>query len=315
MRRPLATLAAAALLLPLAVQAAPEASSEKRESRTTFGSAPHALTAALDGDPATAWMVDPEQSNEGSWIQLDVPRGKVDQVQLLVGWNKDEESWEDHARLKAGRLEVFTVDGTDKTLVHEQTFEVTDSKEMQTVDLPSPQVGGELSGGIIRLTVTEVFPGKDFQHLALGEFLVLLEEFDAAAITPESASSEAEGHPLAEATDGSSRTYWAAGADDEAPMLTVDPGRYSASSVGLTVGVRGHARPKTIKLGQGGQERTYEVPNKSGTHWFLVPPVMGYNGSGFGSLEITVVDTWPDSGDGPVAISEIALKATALSAF
>ena len=33
-------------------------------------------------------MVDPEQKNEGQWIQLDTPSGEVDKLAIVIGWDQ-----------------------------------------------------------------------------------------------------------------------------------------------------------------------------------------------------------------------------------
>lgn len=307
-------LATTLLLVPALAMAGFNASSSKVTSRSS-GSTPYGPSAALDSNPATAWQVDPEQANEGSWIELDVPKGKVDKVSVMVGWAKDDDSWVDHARLKAGRIEVYTLSGAEPTIVHEQKFTVEDAQGMQSIDLPDPEVGDELSGGRVRLVITEVYTGKDYANLALGELLVHLGEFDVQTVTVEGASSEVDGHDAAMAVDGSTRSYWMAADDDEAPSFTIDAGRYSVSSVGIVAGSSSYGRPKKVELIQGSASKTVELKNTSSTQWFELPALVGYTGSGFGSITIKVLETYPGSKSKAPAIAEAKFKATQLSAF
>lgn len=302
------------LLAPMVAVAGFQASSSKVTSRSS-GSTPYGPSAALDSNPATAWQVDPEQPNEGAWIELDVPKGKVDKVSVLVGWAKDDDSWGDHARLKAGRIEVYTLSGAEPTIVAEQKFTVEDRKDMQVIDLPDPAVGDDLSGGRVRLVVTEVYAGKDYANLALGELLVHLAEFDVQTVQIEGATSEIDGHDAAMAVDGSSKTWWQAADDAEGPSFTIDAGRYSVSSVGLTPGPSTYGRPKKVELTQGNASRIVELANSSSTQWFELPALVGYTGSGYGSVTIKVLETYPGSKGAAAVLTEAKFKATQLSAF
>lgn len=307
-------LAALALLVPGVALAGFQASSVKTTSRSS-GTSPYDAAAALDGNAATAWQVDPEQDNAGQWIELDVPKGKVDKVSIVVGWGESDKTWADHARLKAGRIEVYTLSGPEPKLVLEHKFTVEDVRTPQAIDLPDPEVGDELSGGRVRLVVTEVFPGKDYANLALGELLVHLAQFDVKAFTVTEATSSADGRGTDALSDKSTRTWWEAGADDATPSFTLDAGRYSVSSVGITAGPSTHARPKVVEITQGSAVRRYDLANSASVQWVELPAVIGYTGSGFGSITVQFVETWPGSKGGAPAVAEVALKAVQLELF
>jgi hypothetical protein len=309
----------AALLVPSVALAGFSVSSYKMESRNT-GNSRYNAAAALDGDPATAWMVDPEQANEGQWIELEVPKGKVDKIHVLVGWAESDDTWIDHARLAEARVEVFDA-SQDRKLVHEQVATFEDKRGKQEIDLPDVNVGDEFSGGIVRLTVTKVYAGKDYSHLALGEMLVFMGEFDAQTIAFSSTpTSEEDSHDGSMLIDGNTRTFWASNgppAEGEEISFEVDGGRYSVSSIGIVPGPKSYARPKTIEVSQSNVTRTYKMEDTPGKiQYFSLPALVGYTGSGFGPVKVRVVDVYGTGGSGQgVAIAEVKFRATELSAF
>ncbi|MCB9683391.1 MAG: discoidin domain-containing protein [Alphaproteobacteria bacterium] len=308
-------LVVAALALPLVASAGFSVSSYKKKSRTS-GASEWDVAAALDGNPATAWQVDPENDNLGQWIEIDVPKGKVDKISTVVGWAESDDTWADHARLKEARLEVFTMAGGEQKLVLEKTLTFEDKRETQVVDLPDTQVGDELEGGKVRLTVTAVYPGKDYDNLAVGEVLVTLVEFDASVRKFEEASSTDEGHPGDNLVDDSTKTFWASSPRDDAPSFSVSAGPFSASTIGIVQGPKTHARPKKIEVVQNNAVLTYEMADKSTIQWFALPPLFGYNGSNSGPITVRIVESYPGTETvKSVGVADIRWKATALDAF
>lgn len=305
-----AGLACAVVLVPAVAFAGFGASSFKRNNNSDFGP-----QAALDGNPTTAWLVSPDQENEGSWIELDVPMGKVDKVSLIVGWAKDDESWKDHARLKDARIEVFDLDSGSPVLVHKSDVALKDEQGRQVIDLPDPKVGGEFAGGRVRVTVTGTYQGQDYAHMAMSELLVHMVEFDAATVKLTSApDSEADGKPGTNMIDGDPKTFWAS--VKESPVeFRVDGGRYSVSSIGITPGPTTHGRPKQIELTQSDVTRTVDLPDKPGTYWFELPALVGYTGSAMGPVTVRVIDVYPGTTTKVPAISEVKFRATMLDAF
>lgn len=293
------------------------ASSYKKPSSRSTAS-PYDAAAALDGDPTTAWVIDPEQTNAGQWIELDVPRGKIDKISVVVGWSKDPESWDDYARLKAARIEIYNLDTDDgqPKMVAEKDVAFEDKRDAQTIDLPDVAVGGEYNGGRVRLVVQEVYPGKDYEHLALGEVFARLIEFDATTRKVLEASSTAEGSNSENLADDSVKTLWSPAATDTKPTFTIDGGKFSVSSIGLLAGPKTGARPKKVEVSQGGNTRTYDVADLPTMQFFDVPAVMGYNGSGVGSVTVSVLETYPGTvATAPLAIADVKFRATLLEAF
>jgi hypothetical protein len=303
-----------AALVPGLAFAGFNVSSFKRTSKSS-GSSPYEAAAALDGNPATAWVIDPEQPNAGQWIEIDVPKGKVDKISVVVGWNSAGDAWDDHARVKKARVEVVSMAGGERKVVLEQDLTFTDTKDRQVVDLPDPEVGDELEGGKVKLTILEVFPGTDYDHLAVSEVLVHLGEFDAKLKKLESSSTETPDHAGAGLVDDNVKTFWTPTAEDKAPGFTVSAGKYSVSSIGLLAGPKTHARPKRIELAQGDTRRALDVADVTTVQWFELPALFGYTGSNFGPITVRVVETYPGSTTQQVAIADVKLRATALEPF
>lgn len=325
LRRPHSLRAAVAVVgaLALGLVAAPahagfKVSSYKVDSRSTGASA-HDAAAALDGNAATAWQINPEEQNPGSWIEVDVPQGTVDKVSVVVGWNDTKlGTWEDYARLKEVRVEIYDGAADDPSKpVHESVHTLEDVVMRQMIDLPDTKVGDPegIAGGKVRLVVQSVYEGKDFAHLAVGEYLVHMGEFEAAIRDLEAADGieAAEGHPAEHMVDDSTRTYWVAPSLEDA-TFSMSGGRYSVSSIGLTAGPSSMGRPSTIEVSQGNVTRTYEMPNDSKTHWFELPALVGYTGSGFGSVTVTIKDVHGDEKK-PPALADVKFRATMLDPF
>jgi len=194
-----------------------------------------------------------------------VPRGKVDKVSVVVGWARDDNTWSDYSRLKTARIEVYDSESTPPRMVLEQEVTFEDSKGRQVIDLPDPSVGGEFQGGKVRLVVTGVHPGKDYAHLAMGEILVHMAEFDAQTVniaTPP--TSEADGHDASNMIDGSNRTYWASEGPGANVEFAVDGGRYAVSSIGLVQGPKSLSRPRTIEVTQSYNTKRYVMEDRPG---------------------------------------------------
>jgi hypothetical protein len=305
-------------LLVLSVAAASTAHAGYRVStfrqETRLGAGTYGAAAALDSDPATAWVTPPEADVVGSWIEIDVPAGGVDKIAMIVGWDKDPNTFGDYARVHTLKVEVFDEGGADRTrpkLQHTVAFE--DRGGWQVVDLPDTAVGNELFGGRVRLTVVEAFPGKDYPNLGVSEVLLHLTEMAAPAVMREPPASHGEGHDVPLLTDGDARTFWTAGPAGAGSEFTVGASGFGLSSVGITVGPRTHARPRTVEIVANDQTRRHELPEVSrDAVWLPVPPMSGYTGSGYGDVTVRIVDTWPGTGAtaAELAIAEVALKAT-----
>lgn len=293
-------LVALTLLCPPA-DAGAKASAFKSESKkgTNYWNA----GSAIDGKLETAWMVPGESDNRGEWIELDVPKGEVDKIGIVSGWDKDEESFKDYPRIRKLRVDIFSVaTGDDPTQVGSATVDVADQRGWQTIDLPDTKVGSEFFGGKVRLTVLEIADGDDFPNLGVSEVAVYLKEFDAQPkITGVSASTSGGADTLG---DANPKTLWVGAAGAE---VTVSPSGFAISSVGI-LGDKAHGRAKTIKLTVGNVFSTATLEDKPDLQWVGAPAFNGYVGSSIDDVVLTVVDTYP-SATNDLVIADLTFKA------
>lgn len=293
-----------ALLLPLVAQAGFRVSSHKEVGKSTEFDAP----SAIDDNGATAWQIDPESEQVGEWIEIDLPKGEVDKIAVMVGWEKSEESWKDYGRLKSARLEVFSETDSGEERVLEKTLNFEDKKGLQTIDVEDVKVGSELFAGKARLTITEIYPGEDYPSVAIGEVRVVLKEMDAPALFVGPEPESIEGKGAGNMIDGNARTAYVS-AENLAPSFTLEAQGWGVSSLVITPGPKPYARPKTLEVVCANQTRTYTLEDNGKAQTFALPSIIGYTGSAWGTVEIKVKDTYPGSKPN-VAIAEVALKAT-----
>lgn len=284
--------------------ARPEVSSFKKESR--LGANYWNASSALDANPETCWQTNPEAQNVGSWIAIDTPSATIDKLGMIVGWDVDEPTFKDYARIKSAKVEIFqTSPGGEPELKAEASVSFKDERGYQVVELPNTRVGGEmLAGGRVKITVTAVYPGKDFPNIAVSEVRVQLEEFEAGTLrvgTPPASGNAAR------LVDGSSRTAWVS--DDTTAKFTLQAPGYGLASLGLVQAAKTYARPKTIKVTANDNEATHTLADRPGVkQTVLLPYIMGYTGGSWGDIGVEVVDTYPGSQE-KVAIGEVSLQA------
>lgn len=299
-----------ALMLPTSAFSGYEVSSFRKDgSRSAnFWNA----ASALDNKGETCWMVDPEQKNEGQWIQVDVPNSTVDKIAVITGFDQTEKTFFDYARIKKARVEVFSKPGGESQLVSETEVTFEDKRGWQTIDIPDAKVEADFHGGAVRLTVLEVYPGKDYPMLAVGEFRVHLKEFPAETVKLSTEPDSAESGKAADLMlDGSPRTFWAADGATEATLGFRASG-YGLASIGIQPGPKPYARPKTLEITANDIPITVTLEDKAEMQWRLLPVIVGYTGGAWGEVTVKVVDTYPgDAGKG-VAISEVKLNAATL---
>lgn len=308
------TLIAVGCLVPAVALGGYQASSFKKESK--LGSNYWNVASALDGNLETCWMADPEKENRGQWLELDVPVGHVDKLALVAGWDKSEEAYFDYVRMKKVKVEIFNPDN-DNAKVLEQILELEDKRGWQTMDLNDTKVGGEFSGGRVRVTILDVFEGKDYPMLAVSEILVHMKEFPVVNPQVEGApSSEEDGHEANYLVDENTRTYWAASDTEDPQSVTFSVGNYGVSSVGIQAGPKPYARPKTVDIAVDGGSKKVTMKDTGDMQWFLVPALVGYTGSAWGTVKLSVIDTYPATAEGKgVSLDEVQFRATNLEAF
>ncbi len=297
-------LAVMALVLASAdAQAGSEASSFKKESR--LGSNYWNAGSAMDSKPETCWQNDPEELVPGSWIAVETPKGTIDKLGVMIGWEKDDETFLDYARLKKALVEIYETGSGDPVKKGEAVVTFADKRGWQVVELPNTKVGGELlGGGRVKITVQEFYPGKDFPNLAVSEVRVQLKEFEAGTLRVTTPPASGNGEKL---VDGSTRTVWV-GDEPSASFAIAAPG-YGLSSLGVVQAGKTYARPKTITIKANGNEVTHELADKPGVKQsVLLPYIMGYTGGAWGDIQVDVSEVYPGSQE-KLAIAEVSLMA------
>lgn len=291
----------AGLLAPGLAQAAGfKVSSHQKDSRNP---GIYDAGSALDGNPETAWKVDPEADNVGQFIEVMIPASSVDKIGMIGGWAKDENAFKDYPRVKSARVEVFQMD----TKVGDAVVNLKDEMGWQVLDVPDLKVEG--AGGRVRITVQEVYPGSDFPNLAVSEVRIQLLEFPAGSIK---VVEPAEG--TAALTDKAPKTVWTGTTDT--PIVLTATG-YGLASVGIQAGPATGGRPKTVEITANDNMQKVTLEDKQDMQWFLLPVLVGYTGSSWGKITLKVVDTYPGTAVGGPAlgIAEVALTGATIEEF
>lgn len=303
-----ALLSATLLILPAVALGGFRVSSFKKETR--LGENWYNAGSAIDSNMETCWQVDPENENQGQWIEIDIPQGTVDKLGAVVGWAKDEETFIDYARIKKARVQVFDFakDEQHGELVLDHPVSFEDKQEWQVVDLPDTEVGSELFGGKVRIVVTEVYPGKDYPSLAVSEVLVHLKGDDAITALVEPPDTAAQGHGPDALTDENPKTYWASDGPGAGSTFVVEASGFGLSGLHLYPGPAGYTRPKTVKVQVARMDKTVTLEDSAEVQEIILPAVTGYLGSAWGEVTITVVDTY-EARNEALALGEIKLQA------
>ena len=307
--RSLVFAAALTLVLPTTAFAGFRVSSTKSD---TGGQARRGASSAIDGDLKTCWQVDAESEQKGEWIEIDVPMSEIDKLSLAVGWNVDKTSFIDYARVKSVRIEIYTDDGEKKILEHKADLE--DKMGLQEIDLPDTKVGSEMSGGKVRVVITDIYPGQDYPNLAVSEVLVQLKEMESST-TLSSPPPAIEKHDGMAMLDGSTRTYWASPPGGKDAEFTLEASGFGLSSLGLLPGPSSMARPKKIEVHVANTSRVFNLENKGVMQFFSLPAVVGYTGSAWGEVKVKVLESYPGSSSDSIGIAEVKLKATNYDGF
>ncbi|HCH61191.1 MAG TPA: hypothetical protein DFR83_00205 [Deltaproteobacteria bacterium] len=280
------------------------------QKETRKGANYYAGNAALDGKDETAWLLPGDSENIGEYIIIDVPRINIDKLQMKAGWHRDEDTFKDYARVKKVSIEASYYNSGMELVPGPKVVEAEFVDEMgwQMIDLDDIVVEDATNGGKLKITILEVYPGKDFPQVAMGDLVVHLGEFDAVPKI-QSPSTEDEGSIL-NMQDENTRTSWIAPADNAS--FSVKGGGVMLSSLDITSGPATHARPKTLKLTVKNRTETVDLPNSAGPHHVILPSTVGYTGT-WNAVKVEVVDVHPGKTHADkVAIAEITGKATAL---
>lgn len=297
------------VLLPLTALAGFRVSSVYDRGRDAHK---YEAASAIDDNPSTAWLLHPESDQVGEWIEIDLPKSEVDKIAVMIGWEKDEKTWGDYGRVKSARIELFTDgdDGPERVFEKEVAFE--DKQGMQFVEVGNKSVGSELSGGKARMTITGIYPGRDFPSVAVSEFRVHLKEIDAPVAIVGDEPASVDGHDFGNATDDSAKTFFVA--EGSTPSFTVEASGFGVSSLVLKPGPKAYARPKVVEVECADQTRTFTLEDNGKAQSFALPTIVGYTGSAWGHVQITVKETYAGQKPG-VGFGEIKLKATNFDGF
>lgn len=295
-----------ALLIPVVAFAGGRVSHFKTENK--LGANYFNVQGAIDGKVETAWMLPGESDNKGEWIEVDIPTGEVDKVMIFPGYMKSAETFTDFPRVKQMRVDTYGIDDSmEASIVGTATIDIADKAEFQVIDIPDVKSG--VNGGRVRLTVLDIYPGDDYPNLALSEVAVLLKEIDGKA-TIASISGEMDGHPKEALFDEDAKTFWAA--DAKGAAMTLTSTGFAISSIGFVPQGKDYARPKSVKISVGPVSKVTELPDTPGEVWAQIPVFNGYNGGGFGDVEIEILDVYP--GKNPqIGLSALKVRASTYS--
>jgi hypothetical protein len=200
--------------------------------------------------------------------------------------------------------------------VGETTITFEDKQGWQVMDLPDTKVGGEVSGGRVKITVVDVYPGKDFPHLAISEVRAHMQEFPAETMTFVTPfDTEVAPNTGDNAIDDDPKSFWAS--QSGGGTFSLKASGFGLASLGIQSGPKTFARPKTVEITANQTTVTEVLPDKPGVmQWVLLPCLVGYTGGAWGTVDVKIVDSYP--GDQPmngVAIAELKLNAGSIEEF
>lgn len=288
----------------------------------------------IDGDPKTFWQEGVEGPGEGSWIKIDLPRSRVNQILISGGHAEDERMFQKYSRAKDISIELYSVDD-DRTVKPIKQVSVTleDKFGMQTVDMGATDIGSELFGGEMRIVIHSVYPGKDFVDTVLGEVKVVLDEYPAQlAFTSATTNGAVEkGEDVKTEVKGEAadttvvvtkdvdvatgfEVGWAPVGSVIGQELVFEAPDYGLAAMLIDNGAGGKtkpaARPKKVQITVGSFLQTeIELEDKPGLQRIEFPYTNGYNGGHFGRITVKVLSVWGDE-KAPVAPLRFRCMAT-----
>lgn len=300
------------LSLALTAHAGFEASSVKKDTR--YGANAFAPQSAVDSNPETCWQSDPEKDNKGQWIGLDIPVSTVDKIAMRIGWDKSEETFKDHARVKSGTLTFFDNGLGDPKQITTRKVKFEDKQGWQFADIEDVKISGEL-GGSVKLTIDEFYPGVDFPNLAVSELRIHLKEFPAETIAISGTEGASESEVPENMIDGNSRSTFTF--DEQKGSITLTASGYGIASFGFEPGPATHARPKKVVIKADGTQVEHMIGEKAkGMQWVLLPAIIGYTGSAAGDVVVEITEVWPGTvATNPLSLAEVKLNATVIEEF
>lgn len=304
--------AVALFLVPSVALAGATASSFRPEHRK--GANLYNAQSAVDGDVNTCWMVPGESPNRGEWILLDIPKGTIDKIGMNVGWSKDKESYDDYARIKKVKIEVYNFDDEQQPIPGPTGFaEFADKYDFQVVDInPDLDIGRELFGGKVKISVVDIYEGRDFPNLAVSEVLLYLKEFETE-IKAVSGSPENAGHGIDMLQDANVKTFWTGPATGAS--FTFSSSGFGVASFAITNGPKDFSRAKSVKVTANNRSVTQDLADVTTPQSIQVPSLNGYTGGAFGDIQVEILATYPGTKDPSVAIAELKAMASNYEGF
>ncbi len=305
------TLTASLVLLSLipSAQAGAVVSSFKASGRSGLNE--YNAQAAIDGNLATAWQLPGESSNIGEHLTLDVPKSVLDKVGMVIGWQESEKKFSDYSRIKTIKIEAEAYDENNELQpagTATATFE--DKMGWQVVDIDDITIGTDFFGGKVKITVTEVYPGKDYANLAVSEVLLHMAEQFSPTLKITSVSGEDGTNVQANLVDANDKTFWVA--DSQGASLTVEAEGYSLSRIGMKAVSKEYDRAKKVKVSVKGRSEEFELADTLNLEWLYIPAVIGFTGSAWGEVTIEVLETYPGTKyPGKLGLRTLEAKATA----
>ncbi|MCK6502023.1 discoidin domain-containing protein [Myxococcota bacterium] len=300
-------LAVALALLP-AAHAGAVVSEFKAESRQ--GANTYNAQAAIDGKLDTVWQLPGESKNVGEYIILDVPKTTLDKVAMVIGWGDSEERFHDYARVKSIKIEASAYDeNNDLQPVGTTTATFPDAMGWQVVDVEDIVIGTDLFGGKVKITITEVYPGKDYPNLAISEVLLHMAELHSPMPKIIEVSSEDSAHLGADMGDDDDKTFWVGDAANAS--VTFQAEGFSLSSVALKPVSKEYDRPKRVRVTANSRSVEVDLADKLELQWVQIPAIVGFTGSAWGEVQLEVLETYAGSKyPGKLGVKELDVKAT-----
>ena len=115
---------------------------------------------AIDGDPSTAWSEGEDGTGAGEWLRVGFTRSRtITAVTMVNGYDKQRgrnDRWAQNPRVKRATLRFS--DGSS------QTWRLRDTREPQTIRLPSP-----VTTDYVQIVIEEAYPGSDWQDCSISE--------------------------------------------------------------------------------------------------------------------------------------------------
>ena len=102
---------------------------------------------------------------------------------MIVGYAIDSEKFKDYARVKSVRIDVYEYNRSMKLVRTDRSAKVSfeDKMEMQNISVSGIDIKSEM-GGKFRITVTDIYDGKDYDSFAVSELMLYMKDYDAHKI-------------------------------------------------------------------------------------------------------------------------------------